>query len=218
MGFADLFIVKDNTSTLKKEVKATVPIQQPIVEQKIVSIVPSNNINGEFKQDLYDSIIKQFETVKTVPGNYIEYLTALKTMVNIPISDEMKIQTVFATLSSKGVSVDSVLLSISDYIVLIENEEKKFNLALQAKKNQSIDSQNKAIENNENSIKLKSDQIMLLTKEITELQQQNIQIKADIEVASQKLVIGENSFKITINKIVEEINYNVTKIKTLFNK
>jgi hypothetical protein len=172
------------------------------------TIIPS----GSFDQTIFDSLIKAIEDHNLPGEDYLEFLGALKAMENIPLDEKMKIQTVLATLSTKGLTIQKIKESADYYKKVLQDEQKQFYSEL----NIQIESQLKSKENNILDIQkqntAKSEQITKLTQEINDNQKKISDLQSQIKEAETKIKLAEGNFNKTYDYIVSQIDNNINKI------
>jgi|WetSurMetagenome_2_1015567.scaffolds.fasta_scaffold173369_1 hypothetical protein len=181
------------------------------------TVVNDNTVVGPGKVDnkILDSLIKALDD-NNLPGeDYMEYAAALKAMDNIPLEESIKIQTVLATLSTKGLTKDKIIESGTFYVSILEKEKDKFGKAIDKQTKDGITSKNDEIAALEALNKTKSNQIAQLTKEITDNQQQMEQIKTKIADTNLKIKATEGNFNTTFQFVVSQMQANIDKIKAL---
>jgi len=199
-------------SFVKSSTSETVNIQQQNVQHQSVSI---ENTEGSLNQKVFDSLSRAIAGANLPGEDYFEFFEAFEAMKNIPIDDRLKIQTVLATLSPKGLTVAKVIESADYYMKILGNEKEKFNNVLQNQTSVAIVKRKDEIGSIELSMQQKAEQIQILTSEITKLQEEIIKIKNEIGDSDNKIKKAENDFNFTYNIFVNQINGFVEKIKSI---
>jgi hypothetical protein len=218
----NLFVVEEGTEQsqdkIKKEEVSTSKEKDTSKENttnNLPSNIPQSVSSGVLDQKIFDSLIKVLEK-NNMPGeDYMEFIEALQNMKNIPLEETVKMQTVLATLSTKGLTKQKILESADFYIKVLEDEKKKFNEALKQETVKQVESKQKEIKSLEEQNKSKSEQIAQLTTEINQNQQQITKTKSLAEEASLKIKSTENNFIYTYEAVVSQIRTNVSKINTV---
>lgn len=206
---------EDKDKTKNQEKVEEKKITEKPVETQAPKNIPVANVTGAFDQKIFDSLIKVLEE-KNLPGeDYMEFMDALNAMANIQLDENIKIQTVLATLSTKGLNKKTILDSGDYYIQELEKEKSKFYDALQAQKKNSVEHKIQFIDSLTKQNKEKAELIQKLTAEIQQNQQEIEKTKITIAEAEQKLAHTENNFLITHNIIVDQIKNNLNKINKI---
>ncbi len=185
----------------------------PPVTQKPTTPEVQVQSEGQFNEQIFDSLTKALANSNLPGEDYLEFIQALKAMKDIPMDESLKIQTIFATLSVKGLNVQTVLESAQYYISVLENEKRKFYTTLEEHGKGNVNSKRKQISDIEKLNTEKAKQIAALTEEIKANQVHMDKLKNEISEQESKLKTTENNFLVTYEKVVGQINTNLDKIK-----
>jgi len=176
------------------------------------TIVPGK---GAFNKQIFNSLTKAIADANLPGEDYLEFMEALMAMKDIPLEQKVKMQTVLATLSTKGLTAQKVIESADYYLKVLENEKDKFKQAMiNQTKGKVGEKHNKIKSLEEDNIK-KSEQIKILTEEITKNQKKSEELKKSIQDADAKIKSTENNFNITYRHVENQILENVELIKNL---
>jgi len=216
-----LFIVPEDeleTTTEKiEEKKADVKKAEPVLfankEQSTINNPVSTK--GEFNQNIFNSLTKAISDANLPGEDYLEFVDALQAMKDIPLDETIKMQTVLATLSSRGLTVQKIIETADYYLKVLEREHDKFKEAIAHQTTGKVDSREKQIKALEEENLKKAEQIKILTDEIGNNNQQMAQIKKDIDEADFKIKTTENNFNVTYEHVANQIRSKVEKIKNL---
>ncbi len=178
-------------------------------------ISDKQELQGTFNQQIFDSLTKAVATANLPGEDYIEFIQSLKAMKDLPLEESVKMQTVLATLSTKGLTVAKVIESADYYINILDEEKKKFYNALESQAKGNINKKKQTIENLEKLNKEKAEQIASLTEEINKNQEQITSISKEISQSETKIKSTENNFIATYNKVINKIKNNIEKIKKI---
>ena len=211
MGF-DFNKIKNLFVETSTTTDATENEHKPITEAAKTDS-PVSASPDKLDQTILESLLKAM-TDHNLPGeDYLEFIDALKAMQNIPLDDAMKIQTVMAALSTKGLTVSKIRESADYYKKTLANEQNQFLAELNSQIEKGIKTKQKTIESFKESIKLKSEQIAALTKEINEIQQNISSTEVLIKASETKIKAAQDNFNKVYNFVVNQINENVSKLK-----
>jgi hypothetical protein len=167
---------------------------------------------GSFDQVIFDSLIKAIEDHNLPGEDYLEFLGALKAMENIPLDEKMKIQTVLATLSTKGLTAQKIKESAEYYKKVLQEEQKQFYVELNTQIEAQLKSKEKNIADIQKQNSAKSEQIAKLTQEINDNQKKVADFQSQIKDAETKIKMAEGNFNKTYSYIVTQIDTNINKI------
>lgn len=168
---------------------------------------------GNFNQKIFDSLTKAIADANLPGEDYLEFMDALNAMKSLPLEESVKIQTVMATLSPRGLTAAKVIESADYYLKVLENEREKFNQVLEKQKSNQIGNQFEQIKTLETQIKEKSELIQKLTQEIQKNQQEIQKIKDTINSATSKIKKTENDFTFTFDSVANQIKKNIEAVK-----
>lgn len=162
---------------------------------------------------IVESLLKAISDHNLSGEDYLEFMDALNAMKNIPLDDSMKVKTVMATLSTKGLTIAKINESADYYKKILASEKEQFTEELNNQIEISIKSKQKAIDALKESIMQKSKQIAALTEEINKTQSEITQTESQIKLAEGKIENAQLNFNNAYNFVVEQINQNISKIK-----
>jgi predicted transcriptional regulator len=201
----NLFVQNSEDPQTEPAKEANNPINTP-------SQGETQTIAGSFDSAIFDSLLKAIEDHNLPGEDYLEFLGALKAMEKIPLDEKMKIQTVLATLSTKGLTAQKIKESADYYKKVLQDEQKQFYIELSSQIETQLKSKEKDIADIQKQNTTKSEQIARLTKEINDNQSKIADLQAHIKDAESKIKTAESNFNKTYDYIVSQINTNITKI------
>lgn len=176
------------------------------------------NTDGKFNKRIFEQLMTAIHKANLPGEDYLEFMEALQAMKDLPLDEQIKIQTVFATLSTKGLTAQKVFESADYYLKVLENEKTKFYEALKSQTSNQIGKKKKEIKKLEDVIKSKTEQIALLNEEINQSKQIILKIKNEMNDADSKIKKTENDFNFTFLKIDKQIRNTIEKVKAFTNK
>lgn len=177
------------------EVSASTPVKSNVVMPTTLTSV------GNVNQDMTDLLMNAINDANLEGFDYIEFKQAVGKMMNIPMTEQQRFQTVFATAQAMGVTVDSLVNSVDHYISVIGKQRDGFMGSASNATIKEVDTRMALISENEQKIQEATQKINELTAFITQTQQENIKITQ--EANSEKLKIDTNvaSFEATFNMV-----------------
>ncbi len=203
----------EKTEEKKVEVKTAEPTKFVQKEQTVnVNTITSQ---GEFNQNIFNSLTKAISDSNLPGEDYLEFVDALQAMKDIPLEESIKMQTVLATLSTRGLTAQKIIETADYYLKVLERERDKFKEAIVQQTHGKVDSRQNQLKSLELENQKKADQIKILTDEITQNTQQMVQVKKEIEEADIKIKSTENNFNVTFDFLSNQIISKVEKIKNL---
>ena len=178
----------------------------------------TKSTKGKFNNKVFENLTHAIGKANLQGEDYLELMEALNAMKDLPLSEDIKIQTVLATLSTKGLTLSKIYESSDYYLKILKNEKDKFYEALTINKEGQVVSQQKEIAALEEQIKHKADQIALLTKEMAADNKRIENIRKQISNAESKIKDTEDSFCHTYDIVSKQIIENIEKIKNITTK
>lgn len=220
-----LFIVPEDeintTKTTKKKVaekknltKLSDTKKTQITENKN-QVSNSKPSKGTFNKKIFESLTQAISNANLPGEDYLEFMNALQALKNIDLDEKIKMQTVLATLSTKGLTIQKIIESADYYLKVLENEKDKFKIVINKQTENKIGGKNKKIKELEAENKKKADMIKQLTEEINKNRSEIQQIKKDIETASVKIKNTENDFNVTYEHVANQIKEKVKQLQEL---
>ena len=204
---------KDNLKQNKKIEKTKVISEnKTITKTNTPTIIPGK---GAFNKQIFNSLTKAIADANLPGEDYLEFMEALMAMKDIPLEQKVKMQTVLATLSTKGLTAQKVIESADYYLKVLENEKDKFKQAMLSQTKGKVGEKHNKIKSLEEDNIKKSEQIKTLTEEITKNQKKSEELKKSIQDADAKIKSTENNFNITYKHVENQILENVELIKNL---
>ena len=175
----------------------------------------SHDTSGKFSQKIFDSLTTAIFEANLPGEDYLEFIEGLKAMKDLPLEESLKMKTVFMTLSTKGLTVPKIVESAGHYLSVLEKEKSKFYLALDGQKKQNIVGKKNHITDLEAKNKEKADLIKKLTDEIGANNAEIKKVSTEINNVESKIKSTENDFVYTYEKMANQIEGNIEKIKQI---
>jgi len=205
---------KDSSKKNEKIDKTNKVLKNKVTPTKTDSptIVPGK---GAFNKQIFNSLTKAIADANLPGEDYLEFMDALMAMKDIPLEQKVKMQTVLATLSTKGLTVQKVIESADYYLKVLENEKDKFKQAMISQTKGKVGEKHNKIKALEKDNIKKTEQIKILTEEITKNQKKSDELRKSIQNADAKIKSTENNFNITYKHVENQILDNIELIKSL---
>ncbi len=168
-------------------------------------------INPQILETLHKAMDKA-----NLPGeDYYELTKAVEAMKDIPITENDKIKTALAALSTKGLTKGKVIDSAKYYLEVLENEKRKFYTAFEEKIKGSINADKKRISQLKSTIKEKNSKIEELKELIETSKKQIIELEKEISKSDSKVAGIEESFLYTYEHVINKIKSDIEKVNSL---
>ncbi len=189
--------------------------KQTQIPEKKQSISSTKVSKGTFNQKIFESLTQAIQKADLPGEDYLEFMNALQAMKNIDLDEKIKMQTVLATLSTKGLTIQKIIESADYYLKVLQNEKDKFKIVINKQTETKIGGKNKKIKDLEAENQKKADMIKQLTEEINKNRTEIQKIKKDIETADVKIKTAENDFNVTYDSVASQIKEKVKQLQTL---
>jgi len=170
---------------------------------------------GKLNQRVFESLTKAIHKANLPGEDYLEFIDALQAMKNIPLDEKIKMQTVLATLSTKGLTIQKIMESADYYMKVLENEKDKFNKALVQQTEGQVNAKMNEAEALKKAVVEKTKLIQTLTADIAQLQGKINQVNNQISKTEAKIKNTEKDFLYTWDMVANQIKTNLQKIKQL---
>jgi hypothetical protein len=193
-------LFKDEAKVPKKE-KPVSNVSSTQVHAK--PIVTSQGVSDEKFIDMLEGLIEQASS--TEKHGYFNFKKAIEGMKSLNLDEKTKFQTVFTVLSQQGCKKEMLLSTADSYIKLVEDEKKSFNNELQVQRKEKV--QNKI-----DQIDLAKKEVENLTKKLSEMNANIIELSQSAQTEELKLKTIEANFKESADNIISQISIDKEKI------
>lgn len=230
MGFADklksLFFVEEEGATKQKKGRPNVaqpkkaatkssakpkptPAPSPTPEITESGEGRKGQVTGKFMEILFGAMEKH-----NLDGfDYLEFKESLKSLEKMPMDEQTRFQSAFAMAKTMGASPNKLVDAAKHYLKILQQEEKKFEQALNNQRSRQIGGREKQIKDLEVGIQQKAKHIKKLTQEIEQSQKQLEAIKGEISGAVSKVETTKNNFIASYNLVVAQIQKDIDNMQ-----
>jgi chromosome segregation ATPase len=198
--------LKNTQNTLPKRTTTVNPVVH----------IPSTNATESADPKFLDILLKAMEANNLEGLDYLEFKQSLQALSSMPMDEETRFKSAFAMAASMGATPSHLITTAKHYIQVLEQEDKKFEGALQQQMESKIGRQQEEVASMEKSIQEKSEQIKQLTNQITQIQNKVQETKAAMQDASEKISVTKNSFIGSYNKLRGQIESDIEKMTQYF--
>jgi len=201
------FFIKENENTEQ-------PKEQDSKNTSTINIPTYEAIgNGSFDQRIFDVLQKSIKESNLDGQDYFEFKAAIDTMNSLPLSEQIKFQSAFATFSSMGVNTKTLIESANYYIGVLQKEKKDFSDTISLQTKENITNKESDIKRLETNVVEKTEQIKKIQEEIAKSQNEINSIKNQISESTSKIKIVENNYNFTFNMVESKIKEDIDKIQ-----
>jgi len=167
-------------------------------------------VDRKFVQHFVDLLEKG-----NLPGpDYFEYKQALRSMEGLGLEEEKQFQAAWASFKAMGGITDSSILKTSadQYLTILGKDRESFLKDVERAVKERVGSLNDEVKKLEDNNNAYIQEIANLQKEIDENKNRLGQISGEIAEQSSKINANRDSFEITYQSFVEQINSDLIKI------
>jgi chromosome segregation ATPase len=176
-----------------------------------VSRNPVNHAEAEKFEKYFDNL---FEKANFPGPDYFEFYKTME-MLEAHIADETaRVSATFASLAIQGLTKKTLLDTANKYRAIIEDDHVNFERVLTEKMNAEVGQRQSTLKSLEQKIASNSEQIQMLTKEITEAQVSMGQIKNEVLEQENKLTKNKNGYQVACQAVLNKISSDIQKIQT----
>ena len=211
-GIKNLFIIEEPRTAAEEETVAEAKTNAPQPQND----APDARIQqegGKVNERFSEILLKALEENNQEGLDYLEFKQSLQSLEKMPMEEQVKFHSAFAMAQSMGATAPKLIESANYYVGVLQNEENKFEKALNSQYNDQIQGRKEAIEKELAAIQTKSEQITKLTEEIKVHQQHHETLQAQLEDAQGKIETTKNDFIASYNNLVAQIQDDIEKIK-----
>ncbi len=189
--------------------EADTPVTQPTG-----AAPPPAPLIGAVDQQMAEVLASAIEAANIDGFDYIEFRNALTAMSNIPMPEQAKFQSVFATAQTMGATKDKILDSIDHYQGILESKRAEFMAQVEAMMQAEIASRQAKKEQMEQEIAQLTEQIQTAQLRIAEAQQEILKISSEINQEDLNIKNTSASFEATYNFMTGKLQEDKNKIQT----
>lgn len=211
------FFIKESTEPTQITPEAQTSSEQPKIPESLPS-KPQTVQNAAGTTDVDRKFVEHFVDLlekANLPGpDYFEYKQALKSMEGLGLGEEKQFQAAWASFKAMGgVSETTILKTSADqYLTILGKDRESFLKDVERAIKERVGSLHDELKKLEDNNTAHLLEIANLQKKIDENKNRLGQISGEIDEQSSKINANRNSFEITYQSFVAQINADLTKI------
>jgi hypothetical protein len=184
--------------------------QTPKISNDIIRN-PLNHVEAEKFEKYFEAL---FEKANLPGPDYFEFYKTMETLEPHIPDEKARVSATFASLAIQGLTKKTLLETASKYKEIIEQDHANFEKALDTKMKSEVGERNESLKGLEQKIASNSEQIQLLTKEISDSQILIAQIKNELMEHENKLTKNKNGYQVACQAVLNKIGADIQKIQT----
>jgi predicted RNase H-like nuclease (RuvC/YqgF family) len=151
---------------------------------------------------------------KNIEGfDYFEYKQSLKVLDKMPMNEATKYRSAFATASTMGVTLQTLLESAEFYLGILDQQDEHFRNEANAKKQKQVDKKESEASRLEKQIENYKDQIKRLKEKISKNQLRIEELEREVKIDKVKLEKDRNNFVASFNFLRSQFADDIAKMK-----
>ncbi|MEP6648137.1 MAG: hypothetical protein ABJC12_13690 [Saprospiraceae bacterium] len=213
-----LFVIEDENASLEAksspaENTTTSKIESTLVHKAPV-VTPVAGVDGQVQDKFLQVLFDALQANNQEGFDYLEFKDFLRSLANVPMDDNTRFKSAFATAQTMGATKDKLLSSAKQYIAILGNEDAKFKEALSGQKDRNLTGKQDDIKNLEKTIQDNETEMEKLKAENEDHRKQITTLEHDINAASEKLSQTANDFGATYQALLTQIEDDVKNIES----
>ncbi|MBT8191680.1 MAG: hypothetical protein HKN67_02740 [Saprospiraceae bacterium] len=146
--------------------------------------------------------------------DYIKFRQSVSALLKLGMDEVTSYKSAFATASTMGLTVDSLVKSAKKYTYVLQNEKDSFAQAFQNQVDKKIEGRKNEVEKLEKKIQDHKNKIKELEREIAIFQNRIDTVDQDVEAANNKINEASSNFMEVYKTLHESIEKDIDSIKT----
>ena len=209
-----LFIVEDpNTATANTQQNTPPPSNNQPSPPQSPTYVPPVISGGVANEKVMETLSNALQTNNLDGFDYFEFRGSLQSLAKMPMDEQTRFQSAYAMAQTMGVTKQKLMDSGAHYLNVLQNEQLKFQQALDNQKSGNLVAKEQEAKNLEGVIGQKAEQIKRLTEEIQQHQAQIEEMKKQITEMGAKVENTKNDFQATYNLLTSQMQADLANIQ-----
>lgn len=203
----NLFVIEEDVPSAKKSPNvSSEPVKK---ENKPTYILPESSLDGEIDQKYLELLFKALEENNPDGFDYLEFKEALNSLESVDMDQGTRLKSALAVANSMGADPEKLVLSANNYLSVLEQEEQKFQSALDGQVETKLSAKDEAIKKMQLEIDQKESEIKQLESQITQLQEETSKKQEELNQATSKLQSVHKDFDRTYNFLYSQIKKDI---------
>jgi len=214
--FKSLFVIEegDTASENKTSSESSSDTKKETPSKSFEISTPGGGGTGKVQDKFLEALFNALETSNQEGFDYMEFKDFLKSLAKVPMDDNTRYKSAFATAATMGATKEKILSSAKHYLSVLGNEQTKFQEALQGQRERNLTGKQDEIKSLGNTIEQNQKDIEKLKADIESHRQRITALEQEIATASDKLSQTANDFDATYKTLVSQIQADVQNIES----
>ncbi len=211
-----LFVEEDETNQSRKKNPSSSAKKEPVIaspEENPAAYVPAATM-GKANDKFMDVLFAAMDKHNLDGFDYLEFKQALKSLSKLPMDEEMRFKSAFASAQTMGATPSQLVKAAHHYLSILKQEDAKFQQALKAQISKQVGNKEQQLKDTNAMIQNKQKQIEQLSKQIEQHKAKMEKMKTEISNSTTKVEATKNSFVASYNLVVQQIQGDIKKMET----
>lgn len=217
-----LFIVEENDGKTQDDLAndqdkiQTAP--EPDTSEQLADVPETqpqvNSGDGRPDSKFVNVLLKAIDAADLDGFDYLEYKQSLQSLSKMDMDEKTRYQSAFAMAKTMGATPKSMVSSAQHYLKVLDDEQSKFNIALEAQREKQVGSRQAQLADLETSISQKKKKIQELSAQIEAHQQELGRKQNAITEARTKVEHTNRQFHLAYQSVSAQIRRDLERIKS----
>ena len=210
------FVPEDTTQTASAPIKSsgnsTASSPAPIAIEP--QMVKNNAGTGVMDKKFVDHFVELLEKSNLQGPDYFEYMTALKSLAGLGLSEDKQFQAAWASFKAMGGMQDVAILTntASQYLTILNTDRESFLKSVEGAVSEKVGGLQKEQKQLQADNEVFAKQILELQTKINANNERLAKINGEVSEQSTKINQNKNNYEITYNAFIDQIKGDVSKI------
>ncbi len=211
-----LFVIEDDdTATGEKTTSESSANPKEVPTPAFdVPVGTSGKEGGKVQDKFLEALFGALESNNQEGFDYMEFKDFLKSLANVPMDDNTRYKSAFATAQTMGATKEIILSSAKHYLTVLANEQSKFQEALQGQRERNLTGKQEEIKELGATVEQNEKDIEKLKAEIEDHRQKITALEQEISSAADKLSQTADDFDATYKALVGQIQTDIQNIES----
>lgn len=151
---------------------------------------------------------------KNIEGfDYFEYKQSLKVLDKMPMNEATKYRSAFATASTMGVTLQTLLESAEFYLGILDQQDENFKKEADQKRQKQVDQKESEAARLEKQIENYKEQIKRLKEKISKNETRIEELEREVKIDKVRLEKDRNNFLASFNFLRAQFADDIVKMK-----
>lgn len=203
--------VTDEPTVTPKHAAPSAPVYTTSTSSGIPPVTASQTVLDPRYKEILETAIRSAQ----LPGvEYLKYRQSVEALkAHIP-DEASRFKMAFVSLATLGTTKEQLIETVDHYLTVVEQENKKFNDAVDSKTKTSIGGNESKIADLDKRIADKVQQIQTIQQEISALQVEKGTLSQSVQEEKAKIDSSKNSWALVYSATAQEIKNDKTKMQS----